>query len=121
MPGLGDTFLLPKPGVEEDHLWALITKPDPETGKAIMVNLTTQRPHSDTTAIIQPGEHPFVHQPTVVFYADARTIDISLLETALAQGLPSRSWWSPVIPRSNVCARRWKRSPLSCVGPARTR
>jgi len=63
MLGLGDTVMLPKPGHEKEHLWAPITAPDPETGDAIMVNLTTQRPHSDTTAIIQPGEHPFVDRP----------------------------------------------------------
>lgn len=87
MPGLGDTFMLPKPGVEKEHLWALVTAPDPVTGEAIMVNLTTQHPHSDTTTILQPGEHPFVDRPTVVFYADARIVKESLLDAGLAQGV----------------------------------
>lgn len=87
MPDLGETFLLPKPGVEKEHLWALVTAPDPVTGEAIMVNLTTQRPHSDTTTILQPGEHPFVHRSTVVFYADARLVKESLLDAVLAQGV----------------------------------
>ena len=84
---LGDTVMLPKPGHEKEHLWALVTAPDPESGDAVMVNLTTQRPHSDTTTIIQPGEHPFVDRPTVVFYADARIVDVKNLEAALRQGL----------------------------------
>jgi len=84
---IGDTVMLPKPGYEKEHLWALITAPDPETGDAIMVNLTTQRPHSDTTTIIQPGEHEFVDRPTVVFYADARMVDVKILEEGLRQGL----------------------------------
>lgn len=83
---VGDTVMLPKPGHEKEHLWALITAPDPESGDAIMVNLTTQRPHSDTTTIIQPGEHPFVGRPTVVFYADARTVNVNTLEGGLRQG-----------------------------------
>ena len=84
---IGDTVMLPKPGYEKEHLWALITLPDPESGDAIMVNLTTQRPHSDTTTIIQPGEHAFVDRPTVVFYADARMVNVNALEGGLRQGL----------------------------------
>ena len=82
---LGDTVMLPKPGHEKEHLWALITAADPESGDAVMVNLTTQQPHSDTTTIIQPGEHPFVDRPTVVFYADARIVDVKNLEAAIGQ------------------------------------
>jgi len=84
---LGDTVMLPKPGHAKEHLWALITAPDPESGDAIMVNLTTQRPHSDTTTIIQPGEHPFVDRPTVVFYSDARMVNVNRLEEGLRQGV----------------------------------
>ena len=50
-----------------------------------MVNLTTQRPHSDTTMIIQPREHPFVDRPTVVFYADARMVNVNTLEEGVRQ------------------------------------
>lgn len=82
---IGDTVMLPKPGHEKEHLWALITAPDPESGDAIMVNLTTHRPHSDTTTIIQPGEHSFVDRPTVVFYADARIVNANTLEQAVRQ------------------------------------
>jgi hypothetical protein len=84
---IGDTVLLPKPGHEKEHLWALITAPDRESGDAIMVNLTTQRPHSDTTTIIQPGEHPFVDRPTVVFYADARMVNVNTLDEGVRQNL----------------------------------
>lgn len=87
MLGPGDTFILPKPGGAKEHLWALVTAPDPQTGEAIMVNLTTQRPHSDSTTILQPGEHPFVVRPTVVFYADARLVEVRLLENGLRQGI----------------------------------
>ena len=71
MLGLGDTVILPKPGHETEHLWALVTAVDPQNGEAVMVNLTTRRPHSDTTTVLQPGDHPFVDRPTVAFYADA--------------------------------------------------
>ncbi len=86
MAGLGDSFMLPKPGHETEHLWVLITNPDPATHEAIMVNVTTQRPHSDTTTILNAGDHPFVQKPSVIFYADARIVDTRLLDAAVQRG-----------------------------------
>lgn len=76
----------PQPGQEIEHLWLLITNPNPATHEAIMVNVTTQRPHSDTTTILNVGDHPFVQKPSVIFYADARTVDTRLLDAAAQRG-----------------------------------
>lgn len=86
MAGLGDSFMLPRPGQETEHLWVLITRPDPQTNEAIMVNVTTLRPHSETTTILNPGDHPFVQKPSVIFYADARKVDVRLLDAAVSSG-----------------------------------
>ena len=51
-----------------------------------MVNVTTQRPHSDTTTILNVGDHPFVQKPSVIFYADARIVDTRLLDAAVQRG-----------------------------------
>jgi len=87
MAGLGDTIILRKPGAEKEHLWVVITKPDPKTGEVIMVNLTTQRPHSDTTTVLSSGDHPFIDRPTVAFYHDARTAKAALLDAHVSQEL----------------------------------
>ena len=86
MAALGETFMLPKPGQETEHLWVLITNPNPATHEALMVNLTTQRPHSDTTTILNLGDHPFVQKPSAIFYADARAVDTRLLDAAVQRG-----------------------------------
>lgn len=86
MAELGDSLMLPKPGHPTEHLWVLATRPHPETGEAILVNVTTLRPHSDTTTILNPGDHPFVKKPSVVFYADARIVDTSLVDNGLRRG-----------------------------------
>ena len=86
MAGLGDSYMLPKPGQDTEHLWVLITRPNPQTHAAIMVNVTTQRPHSDTTTILNASEHPFVQKPPVIFYADARITDARLLDQSVASG-----------------------------------
>jgi hypothetical protein len=80
---LGDSFLMRKPGHSSEHLWLLVTKPHPQTGVAIMVNVTTRRPHSDTTTILSVGDHPFISRPSVVYYADAREVDTANLALAI--------------------------------------
>lgn len=86
MAALGDSFLLPKPDQDVSHLWVLVTEPD-VTGEAVMVNLTTQRPHSDTTVVLQPGDHPFIRHPTVVNYSDARLVNAPQLDAAINAGI----------------------------------
>ncbi len=86
MAGLGDSFVLPKPGRETEHLWVLITQPNPQTHEAIMVNVTSLRPHSDTTTVLNPGDHPFVRKPSVIFYADALLVDTRHLDAAVQRG-----------------------------------
>lgn len=98
MANLGDSWMLPKPGQVTEHLWVLITKPDPITQEVIMVNITTQRAHSDTTTILNPGDHPFIQRPSVVLYADARITDIRLLDQAVAsRSFRSHSAFSPAV------------------------
>ncbi|MBI4024177.1 MAG: hypothetical protein HY360_04295 [Verrucomicrobia bacterium] len=82
----GDALLLPKPGQNTAHLWVLLTDSHPQKGDVLIVNLTTQRPHSDTTVILQPGDHRFVDHPTVVNYADARVVKSDLLESYVKLG-----------------------------------
>jgi hypothetical protein len=81
----GQTILLPKPGHETAHLWVVLTAPDAQ-GQAMIVNFTTLRPHSDTTVVIQPGEHPFVTHATAVHYADARLTTAAAIAGAIASG-----------------------------------
>jgi len=46
---VGDTFLLPKTSFETEHLWIIVAElPDPPR-RAICVNVTSQRAHSDPT------------------------------------------------------------------------
>lgn len=55
--------------------------------RAVMVNLTTQKPHSDTTVVLARGDHPFIRHATVVNYSDARFVEAGHLEAALESGL----------------------------------
>ena len=91
----GQTLLLPKPGQDVSHLWVVLLDPDPRTHETVIVNLTTQREHSETTTVLKPGEHPFVKHPTVAYYADARIAD----GRAIAAAIESRTY-----PAREICS-----------------
>lgn len=86
MVGLGDTFLLAKPGQTTAHLWIVLTSPD-KSGKVLIVNITGQQAHSDTTTVLKVGDHPFITKTSVVFYADTREGDAAAMRQALSKGL----------------------------------
>jgi hypothetical protein len=73
----GDAILMPSPGVSSLHLWIIITDPSKDSGKAIIVSVTTRRAHSDLTLIIKPSDHPWIKHDSVVMYSDASIIDTS--------------------------------------------
>jgi hypothetical protein len=84
----GDTFLMPAPGfsTKTPHLWMVVNDPCDEDKTVIIVSITTLRHGVDQTVILQKREHPFLQWPSVVFYADARLIDIRDLDDKLAAG-----------------------------------
>ena len=82
----GDTFLLPKSSSDIEHLWIVIAEVDVVMKKAVCVNVTTRKSHSDISCVLDVGDHPFVKWPSVIFYQDAREIDLSLVEKALNSG-----------------------------------
>lgn len=82
----GSTFLLRIRIGWVDHLWILLADRDVD-GKALMVNITSAKPHSDRTTVLQVGDHPFITRESVVNYGDAVLTDILHLEKAITSGL----------------------------------
>jgi hypothetical protein len=79
----GDTFLIPKSSTEIEHLWIIVTDPDPATFEAVCVNVTTLKIICDKTVTLQPGEHPFIKHPSIILFSDAQKLDIRNIEAAL--------------------------------------
>jgi hypothetical protein len=78
---------MPKQWVDATpHLWILITDPNPDTGEAVMVNVTTKQSYSDTTVTLKVGDHPYIRHDSTIFYADARTIKVAEAEKAITSG-----------------------------------
>lgn len=83
MLGKGDTILMPKQSGQTPHLWVFLTDRD-LNGKAVAVNITTKQSYSETTVVLQAGEHSFVIHESVAFYTDARELNVAMAETLLA-------------------------------------
>jgi hypothetical protein len=79
--------LLPKRSDGVEHLWIVVAEIDGANGKAICVNVTTEQPNSDKACQLNKGDHPFVTHASVIFYQDAREIDLAMVEKALNAGI----------------------------------
>lgn len=82
----GDAVLLRKPNQTVEHLWVILTEPEGDPSQVVMVNLTTQRSGSDTTVVLNVGEHPFIQHPTAVNYFDARFTPAEPLQQGVDAG-----------------------------------
>ena len=83
----GDTFLRPARSThnEKQHLWIVITDPNTEN-KVLIVNITSLKSWQDQTVILNRGEHPFITEPSCVFYREAEIVDNSKLDQAESMG-----------------------------------
>jgi hypothetical protein len=67
---------------EKKHLHIVLTPPD-DDGEIIVVSVSTQRPGSDTTVVLKPGDHPFIDHDSVVMYRTAAPTPVRVLSQRL--------------------------------------
>jgi hypothetical protein len=79
----GDTFLIPERTDGTEHLYVVLTDPEPGSNRAVCVNFTGKTVYSDTTLVLNVGDHPFITKETVVFYQRAKFLNLSAVEAAL--------------------------------------
>ncbi len=53
----------------KEHLYVVISKP--ENHAVLVVNITTQNRFSDTSCILQPGDHPFIRHESCIAWGRA--------------------------------------------------
>jgi len=83
----GDTFLRPAHSTqsERQHLWIVVTNPNAENN-VLIVNITSLKSWQDQTVILNKGEHPFITEPSCVFYREAEIVDNLKLDQAERMG-----------------------------------
>lgn len=81
----GDTFLIKKKTDLFFHLWILLLDPEPD-GRTIMVNATSRNPNmpQELTVILNASDHPALTHESIVYYSDARFVNVNEIQAALA-------------------------------------
>jgi len=77
--GCRRALLLRWPSEPKPHLWIVITDPIGNPPTVAIVPLRTKRRHSDTTVVLDVGDHPFIRHPTVVHYSDLQVVRVSAI------------------------------------------
>lgn len=96
--GAGDTFILTQATGPTPHLWVILWGPEGPAEAFIMVSLSTLKPHSDRTALIQVGEHAFIQHDTCAVYSDLRkTTSAKLQQAEATRQLARRERASPAL------------------------
>ncbi|MEP6495254.1 MAG: hypothetical protein ABJF01_21385 [bacterium] len=73
------------------HLWFVLTDPDAETHRVVIVAVVTERAHTERTVRLLAGDHPFVRHASNVDFGTATYAPASKLEAALADNRGSLS------------------------------
>lgn len=76
-----DTFQPMHPG-ERGHLWIVIASA--ADGAVLTVNFSTLAHNDDHSCVINEGEHPFVHHPTVIPFVKMKEVSPEMQRHMLA-------------------------------------
>ena len=76
----GDTFFL-KDRAVDTHLWVVISDPEKDVERVVLVSVTTYEPHKEAVCLLDVGDHPTVSHKSSIAYSEAR---ITTLETLIA-------------------------------------
>jgi len=80
---VGETFLMPHPGGDREHMWVVISE---KGNEVVIVNFNSRKRWSDETVILASEDHPYINRSTVVTYADARRVSKEKLIELFQQG-----------------------------------
>ncbi len=91
MPAAGDAILIPSGPAR--HLFIVLNDPMPILGygardHCVLVNISSIRSHvpHDPTCVLMPDVHPFIQQPSYVYYQDVRVEPAQHIDACLASG-----------------------------------
>lgn len=82
----GTALLLSEPPFNKPHLWFVLTDPEGQPPRVVAVMMVSAKKHTDTTVLLQPGDHPFVKHLSSVHYSSAKWFPTRALTRAMQQG-----------------------------------
>lgn len=76
------------PGTGKDRRFFIVTDEDQSETTVVWVYTSTSM--SDTTVVLQPGDHPVITETCAVIYSEAQVIAADTLRTAYQKGALTR-------------------------------
>ena len=85
----------------------IISDPDLDPQRVLMVNFSSWKPYRDRACIVEPGDHPFLIRPSCVNYPEARVTSADVLDRLQAanQLFPRQPLSLDLLARIRQCAR----------------
>ena len=80
----GSTFFLEG---EDVHLWMIISDPDLDPDRVVLVNFASWQHHHDQTCVVEVGEHRFLRSRGVVYYPGPKMMTMRQLRLRQSQKL----------------------------------
>ena len=79
----GDVFWISSPESNVEHLHIIISIPDKDPQKIVVVPLTTYESWVEDTCVLRTGDHPVITHDTCVDYRRATILTAEKLDSAL--------------------------------------
>jgi hypothetical protein len=109
----GNTFLFPN--ASDDHLWMIISDPQKDASKVVILRVVSFQEHYEQTYIAHTGDHPFIKHKICVDYASAMLVTDAELEQLKGNGrLKPKQDLSPKLLAESREAVPNSRIPLEC-------
>jgi hypothetical protein len=74
----GDAFFL-KDRAVDTHLWVVISDPEEDAQRVVLVSVTTCEPHKEAVCLLDVGDHPTVSHKSCIAYNEARMTTLGTL------------------------------------------
>ena len=113
---IGSTLLiLTPPKCIKEHLYIIIAVEN-KSGKALLVNVITHKKGCDKSCILRLGQHSFLNYLSIINYADAQIVEVSVLEYLLKEKLiKSHEPFTPIqLKRIQKCGLNSPAIPGKC-------
>jgi hypothetical protein len=81
----GSTFYIRDRDVDT-HLWVVISDPDGDPTRVIMVSMTTYENYKEAVCLLDVGDHPSISHKTCIAYNEARMQTRDRLNTLIGGG-----------------------------------
>lgn len=94
-------------GIADIHVWMIVSDPQRDPARVLMVSFTTWQPHLDQACIVEVGEHPFITGRTVINFSRARLTTNDVLDQLAAAGR-----FQPLAPLSPALLRKIRNAAM---------